>query len=89
MIILIDLQAQPDAVQYSIDRTRMVTLLSLLLLMVASLTAADPIGTRCPPAQGRSETCVCQWESIIDMTPLSNTNGTARCSQLNISSIKI
>lgn len=61
----------------------MVSLLSLLLLLMVPLASADPSGTKCPPAQGRSETCVCQAkEGIIDMTPLSNTNGTARCSQV-------
>ena len=60
-----------------------VSLLSILL--VVPLTSADPTGTKCPPAQGRAETCVCQPRAeggIIDMTPLSNTNGTARLSKL-------
>ena len=59
------------------------SLLSVLLLVVTnpnSLTSAGPSGTKCPPAQGRPETCVCQPtnQNLVDMTPLSNTNGTAR-----------
>ena len=61
----------------------MVPLVSLFLLMVPGLILAGPTGTKCPPAQGRSETCVCQptGGGVIDMTPLSNVDGTARYSQ--------
>jgi hypothetical protein len=57
-----------------------VSLLSLLLLIVPSLAAAHPNGTKCPPAKGRPETCVCQPtnQDLVDLTPLANTNGTAR-----------
>ena len=49
---------------------------------VLCATAADPSGTKCPPAEGRPETCVCQPtnQDLVDLTPLSNTNGTAKCS---------
>ena len=64
-----------------------VSLFSVLLLVVTSpLTSAGPTGTKCPTAPGRPETCVCQAkDGIIDMTPLSNTNGTARSSKISYS----
>ena len=50
------------------------------VLLVVPITSAFPNGTKCPPAKGRPETCVCQPsnQNLVDMTPLSNTNGTAR-----------
>jgi hypothetical protein len=63
----------------------------MLLMLIQSLvlvlpSSADPTGTKCAPALGRSETCVCQTQDgIIDMTSLSNGNETARCiSMINI-----
>ena len=67
-----------------------VSLFSVLLLVTSPLTSAGPTGTKCPTAPGRPETCVCQAkDGIIDMTPLSNTNGTARSSknQLQLANI--
>ena len=57
--------------------------LSLVLLCLQSLLLssvdADPSGSKCPPASGRGETCVCQADGgIIDRTPFSNTDGTPR-----------
>jgi hypothetical protein len=38
-----------------------------------------PDSHRCPPVDGRSETCVCQHDKgIIDVTPLANHDGTAK-----------
>ena len=58
-----------------------VTLLIFIQIVVLVLpSSADPTGTKCAPAPGRSESCVCQTkDGIIDMTSLSNDNGTARC----------
>ena len=59
--------------------------LLLAVLLGPSAVVTSPSGTRCPPAPGRSETCVCKLDKgIIDLTPLSNTDGTPRyfCSQL-------
>ena len=56
----------------------------ILLIFIQSLvlvlpSSADPTGTKCAPAPGRSESCVCQTkDGIIDMTSLSNDNETAR-----------
>ena len=51
----------------------------LRLLCVPSPVVAGPTGTQCPPAPGRSETCVCQSDKgIIDLTPLSKSDGTPR-----------
>ena len=39
----------------------------------------SPGSHKCPPANGRSETCVCQHDKgIIDVTPLANNDGTAK-----------
>ena len=61
--------------------------LSVLLGLVCVLvvpTVAQPTGTRCPPAPGRSETCVCKTDKgIIDLTVLSNTDGTPRYIDMN------
>ena len=51
---------------------------SLVLLQVLP-ASADPTGTKCAPAPGRTETCVCQTQGgVIDMTSLANINETAR-----------
>ena len=56
-------------------------LLLTLCLLLKSVTADDPSGTRCPSVPGREETCVCQTGGgIIDLTPYSNTDGTPRYS---------
>ena len=56
-------------------------LLLALCLLLKSVTADDPSGSRCPSASGREETCVCQADGgIIDLTPYSNTDGTPRYS---------
>lgn len=53
--------------------------LLLGLLCLPSLVVTGPSGTRCPPAPGRSETCVCKSDKgIIDLTPLSKNDGTPR-----------
>ena len=50
-----------------------------LVLVPASPSAAAKTGTKCPPAPGRTETCVCKTsEGVIDMTPFANSDGTAR-----------
>ena len=50
---------------------------SLVMLLPST---ADPSGIKCAPVPGKTETCVCQTQDgIIDMTPLSNDNETARC----------
>ena len=44
----------------------------LMCLMVQPITsAAAPNGTKCPPAEGRPETCVCQPtnQDLFDLTP--------------------
>lgn len=52
-------------------------LLGLIFLVVAPC-AAQQTGTRCPPAPGRSETCVCKTDKgVIDVTSLSKSDGTA------------
>ncbi len=39
----------------------------------------SPGSHKCPPAEGRSETCVCQHDKgIIDVTSLANDDGTAK-----------
>jgi hypothetical protein len=49
------------------------------LLCLPSVVVTTPSGTRCPPAPGRSETCVCKSDKgIIDLTPLSKNDGTPR-----------
>ena len=49
----------------------------VFLPVVPSL--AEPTGVPCPPAPGRSETCVCKSDKgIIDVTPLSDRGGGAR-----------
>ena len=55
-------------------------LLGLIFAVVVCVPAvAQQTGTRCPPAPGRSETCVCKTDKgVIDMTALSNLNGSAR-----------
>ena len=54
-------------------------LLLALSLLLRSVTADEPPGNKCSPASGREETCVCQVDGgIIDLTPLSNTDGTPR-----------
>ena len=61
-------------------------IVAALSLLLVSPTLAQPTGTKCPPAPGRTETCVCQAPGgIIDLTPLSNTNGTARLIALIVS----
>ena len=55
------------------------------LLCLPSMVVTSPSGTPCPPAPGRSETCVCKSDKgIIDLTSLSKNDGTPRyfCSQL-------
>jgi hypothetical protein len=38
-----------------------------------------PSGTKCPPVAGRKETCVCRTDKgIIDLTPISNSDGTPK-----------
>ena len=55
-------------------------LLHVLLLLLAREAAGDPSGTQCEQAPGREETCVCKTEGgVIDLTPLSNKDGTPRC----------
>ena len=50
-----------------------------LIFLFAVPSAAQQTGTRCPPAPGRSETCVCQTDrGVIDLTSLSNRDGSAR-----------
>ena len=49
------------------------------LLCLPSSVVTSPSGKRCSPAPGRSETCVCKSDKgIIDLTSLSNNDGTAR-----------
>lgn len=68
------------------DRKLMaVQLLALLVgltctsVLMSSVVDADPTGTRCPPAPGRSESCVCKTnKGVIDLTVFSNKDGTAR-----------
>ena len=49
-----------------------------LLFISLVPTTAQQTGTKCPPAPGRSETCVCQTDDgVIDMTSLSKSDGTA------------
>ena len=65
------------------DRKLMaVQLLALLVgltCLMSSVVDADPTGTRCPPAPGRSESCVCKTDKgVIDLTVFSNKDGTAR-----------
>ena len=62
----------------------MEALLAFLCLQCLLLhSVADdpgPSGTKCPQASDRKETCVCKPadEGIIDLIPLSNTDGTPR-----------
>lgn len=49
------------------------------LLCLPSVVVTEPSGTQCPPAPGRSETCVCKSDKgIIDLTSLSKNDGTPR-----------
>ena len=44
-----------------------------LVFLFAVPSAAQQTGKRCPPAPGRTESCVCQTDKgVIDMTSLSN-----------------
>ena len=57
--------------------------LQFRLLLTASVSddpaTPSPGSHRCPPVDGRSETCVCQHDKgIIDVTPLANDDGTAK-----------
>ena len=75
------------------ETQRTVTLVPATLYIVATLslllvspTLAQPTGTKCPPASGRTETCVCQAPGgIINLTPLSNTDGKPRLITLIVS----
>ena len=50
-----------------------------LIFLFAVPSAAQQTGRKCPPAPGRTESCVCQTDKgVIDMTSLSNRDGTAR-----------
>lgn len=52
-------------------------LLGIILVLVAHCLAQQT-GKKCPPVEGRSETCVCKSDKgIIDVTPLSKKDGTA------------
>ena len=55
-------------------------LLGLIFAVVVHVpSVAQQTGIRCPPAPGRSETCVCKTDKgVIDMTSLSNSDGSAR-----------
>ena len=56
---------------------RLYVLLGLTFVLVVPSTAQQT-GTRCPPAPGRSETCVCKSDKgVIDVTSLSKSDGTA------------
>ena len=56
-----------------------IVLLLFQSLMLTPLSLADPTGTKCPPAPGRTESCVCQaQDGVIDITLLSKTDGKAR-----------
>ena len=55
------------------------TILLGLVLVPVVPSAAAKTGTKCPPAPGRTESCVCKTDKgVIDMTPFANTDGTAR-----------
>ena len=67
------------SIDWVMDMEPRFVLLLTLCLLLKSVTADDPSGSRCPSASGREETCVCQADGgIIDLTPYSNTDGTAR-----------
>ena len=69
-----------------------VSLFSVLLVVVTGpLISAGPSGTKCPPAPGRPETCVCEPfdQFVVDVTPYSNTNGTARYTYNVIASYEV
>ena len=54
-----------------------VALVFALVQVVPS--TADPTGTRCPPVQGVTETCVCKSDKgVIDLRYLANNDGTPR-----------
>ena len=53
--------------------------LGLIFIVFIVPSTGQQTGTRCPPAPGRSETCVCKTDKgVIDMTSLSNSDGSAR-----------
>ena len=70
------------ALQIQCNQSVKMLMLSVLLGLAFVLvvpSVAQPTGTRCPSAPGRSETCVCKTDKgIIDVTPLSRKDGTAR-----------
>ena len=49
------------------------------ITLTSPAVGADPTGTRCPPAPGRSESCVCKTDKgVIDLTSLSRKDGKPR-----------
>lgn len=57
----------------------LVLLFGLAWSLTSSAVGAGPTGTRCPPAPGRSETCVCMTDKgVVDLTSLSRKDGSPR-----------
>ena len=57
----------------------MVNAVAIFALSLYNLALAQPSGTQCPPVAGKPS-CACQppGEAIIDLSDLSNSDGTPR-----------
>ena len=65
-----------------------VAIFAINVLSLYNLALAQPSGTQCPPVAGKPS-CACQppGEAIIDLSDLSNSDGTPRYFELSIGTV--